>query len=83
MKRLAYQAWHAKQRLIEAPHILPVPDGSVDLHWKTSEFDLLVNVPEDDAEPVTFSVDDYGKNSSTGTLDLDHLNRVLIFWLVE
>ncbi len=45
--------------------------------------DLLLNVPEDESEPATFSCDDYKENSSKGTFNLKQMNQVLLFWVAE
>ncbi len=83
VKQLATRAWQVKQRVIKPPSILPCPDGSVDIQWRSREFDLLVNVPGDINDPITFSADDYRGNEARGTCDLDASNPVLVSWLVE
>nr|MDO8116239.1 hypothetical protein [Candidatus Sigynarchaeota archaeon] len=83
VKQLAIRAWQVKQRVINPPSILACPDGSVDIQWRTREFDLLVNVPGDINDPVTFSADDYRGNASRGTCDLKASNPILVSWLVE
>jgi len=35
------------------PEITPGPDGSIDMEWKTDNYELLVNVPEK-SEPVSY-----------------------------
>jgi len=47
---LLLQAKFAREthkRNLPAPRILPGPDGSIDVHWKMPQFELLVNIPED------------------------------------
>ena len=83
LKQLALDVWKKKQKVIKPPAIALVPDGSIDIHWKTSEFDVLVNIPEGDDESATFSADDYGQNATRGTLDVHAPSPVLVYWLVE
>ncbi len=83
IKKLSFFLWRQSQKLIAAPNILPGPDGSIDVHWKTAKFDLLINVPEDPTEPATFSSDDYGQNMIKGSFDLKKINQALISWLIE
>ncbi len=83
LERLALDAWKKKQKIIKAPDIALVQDGSIDIHWRTRESDVLVNIPGDDGTPATFSADDYGKNATRGTLYLQASNPILVSWLVE
>ncbi len=83
VKNLSYQTWKCTQKILPPPEILPGPHGSIDVHWKTPNIDLLLNVPEDETEPATFSADDYKENSSKGTFDLKQMNQVLLFWVTE
>ena len=68
---------------IIVPRILPGPDGSIDLHWRTSELELLVNVPPDDG-PVSFYGDDFSDdNSIKGTFNLKSVSKHLVRWLID
>jgi hypothetical protein len=66
---------------IPTPRILPGPDGSVDLHWKTDRRELLLNVPAQAAEPATFYGDAFGTNSFKGKLDTEAVDLGLFTWL--
>lgn len=50
--------------LIDSIKTLPCLDGSVDVHWKTPGFELLVNVKPDGS--VSFYGDDYGSQQIKG-----------------
>ena len=67
---------------LSAPRFSPGPDGSIDLHWKSSERELLINFPEEE-DPITF----YGDNSAgeivKGTLDVSKSNQWLMLWLMQ
>jgi len=39
---------------IGVPSILPGPQGSVDLNWRSGKSELLVNVPADASKPINF-----------------------------
>ncbi|HMF30462.1 MAG TPA: hypothetical protein VKK79_03565 [Candidatus Lokiarchaeia archaeon] len=82
-KKVSYFLWKQTQKLIATPMILPGPDGSIDVHWKSSKFDLLVNLPEDVAEPATFSGDDYAQNVIKGTFEIDKMSQGLLYWLMD
>ena len=85
-KFLASHADWALQRdgvLIPAPAVLPGPDGSIDLHWKTQDYELLVNIPASVEEPGNFYGDDYTSLCIKGTFDPAVPNRGLITWLTD
>jgi hypothetical protein len=70
-------------RELPAPAILPGPNGSIDLHWKTPRFELLVNVPREEANPATFYGDDYGSLCIRGNLNTtEEFVGFLGFWLL-
>lgn len=83
IRKLSYLLWKETQKLIHVPNISPVPDGSIDIHWKNDNYDLLVNIPEDNSEPATFSSDDYKINAVKGTFDQKEINPILFYWLTE
>lgn len=65
------------------PEVLPGPKGSIDLHWKASDSELLINVPEDVNAPATFYGDDYGQLRIKGSFDPDTYNLGLLEWLAK
>ena len=76
-------AWEKCGVRIDAPRIRPGPEGSIDLHWKTENYELLLNVPSNGEEPASFYGDDYGKFTIKGTLDPSAYNRGLLMWLAR
>lgn len=66
---------------IPAPGILPGPDGSIDIHWESDSFELLVNIPADANERAEFYGDDHGSIYIKGNLDPSRVNQGLIEWL--
>lgn len=68
-------------RLIEAPEILPGPEGSIDIHWDYPSYELLVNIPADPEGMAGFYGDDRGKISIKGTFDPKTFNHGLLLWL--
>ncbi len=65
---------------IEPPIIDPGPDGSIDLHWKTADYELLLNVKPASNE-ATFYGDNYGNAAISGKMNLSSLNAGLMMWL--
>ena len=55
--RQAKFARESHKRNLPAPRILPGPDGSIDVHWKMPQFELLVNIPEDPSKLCETSVE--------------------------
>ncbi|MHA1271702.1 MAG: hypothetical protein ACTSPY_18075 [Candidatus Helarchaeota archaeon] len=68
--------------VIQIPAIGPSSDGSIDVHWKTKKFELLLNIPEDPQEYAGFYGDNYGNESIEGNFNLFALQDVLIRWLI-
>jgi len=64
------------------PSIQPVSDGSIDIYWKTDEYELLVNIPPE----IDILVNLYGEKvgSPKDTIDVRiHYNLVelvLVQW---
>ena len=54
----------AKSGLATPIRILPASEGSIDLHWKTARFELLVNFHPDGS--VSYYGDDYCENAIQG-----------------
>jgi len=65
------------------PTISVGPNGSVDLHWTLGGFQLLLNFPGDQAQPVTFYGDTEGIDSIKGSIGSDNNSRSLLPWLVQ
>jgi len=66
-----------------APKIGPGPDGSIDLHWKQKSWELLVNIPADDAQMAVFYGDDYGVAKIKGSFDPKTVNLGIVNWLMH
>jgi hypothetical protein len=83
---LLQQAKLARENLrreMAPPAILPGPGGSIDLHWKTNRFELLVNIPREATQPATFYGDDYGAVCIRGNINTSEDALGLIgFWLL-
>jgi hypothetical protein len=68
---------------VDVPRILPGPNGSIDLHWKTSHHELLINIPEDPNEPANFYGDNQLDQSVKGTIDTSKNHEWLLMWLMQ
>lgn len=83
---LAKNAWWAFVNLgrrIDAPRVLPGPQGSIDLHWDVPAYELLINIPDDANTPAGFYGDDRGTISIKGTVKQDSVNSGLLFFLTQ
>jgi hypothetical protein len=67
---------------LPVPRICAGPGGSVDVHWKLDDFEILVNFPPNPDEPVTFYGDNEGSDSIRGTIGSDREPRSLLPWLI-
>ena len=94
----AKETWHRAVRFLRTnateaiklqidlsiPRILPGPSGSIDLHWRLSHFEILVNIPPDASELVRFFGDDGAKSQVKGTIADDGPESArLLPWLIK
>ncbi len=77
------QFWEKEGKEATPPRILPGPDGSIDLDWRIGDRELLINLPLDVSESVTFFGDVKGCHPIKGELDLGVPNVWLLAWLTE
>lgn len=63
------------------PHIGPGPEGSVDLFWKRVDWELLINIPSNITESITYFGDRYGTKSTKGHFESDDPDLGIIDWL--
>jgi len=75
--------WEMHGMQLPIPKIGPGPDASIDLHWKQTSRELLVNIPADANQLSVFYGDNYGTQSIKGSIDLDDFNLVLAQWLTN
>lgn len=83
LRLYALRSWERHGTIIDAPRILPGPDGSIDIHWKSGLHELLVNIPVDPTKPASFYGDDYGIARIEGTFDSFTFNLGLLSWLTD
>ena len=57
---------------VPLPRIQPVPDGSIDLNWKTEPFELLINIPPKKDEIICV----YGEHIGHPEDLLDHMGKI-------
>jgi hypothetical protein len=84
LSRNAQFLWNEHSVRIETPRIVPVPDGTLDIHWKVAERELLVNIPAQAGVRATYYGDDgSGHHVVEGDLDTAAPNHWLLMWLSE
>jgi hypothetical protein len=59
----AIKLWRSHKTCFDPPKILAGPEGSIDLHWKTDDRELLINIPARSEEPIAY----YGDDRAEGT----------------
>ena len=64
---------------VSTPQILPGPAGSIDMHWRTQDRELLINVPAEQSELATFYGDNFGNRVIRGSFDPSEQQAVLLF----
>ena len=61
--RHAFRFFRSQKKCFDPPEILPGPNGSIDLHWKTDARELLINVPARPEDTIAY----YGDDEAEGT----------------
>jgi hypothetical protein len=87
--RNARYLWEENHLPLDAPKILPGPSGSIDLHWKTTHRELLINIPASSDESANFYGDDslsrdHPSNQTVkGIIDTSKDHLWLLIWLMQ
>ena len=82
LMRYARQVWEQFGVKIDAPAVLPGPQQSIDLHWKESSYEMLINFSRDAREAATYYGDDNQGNVIEGRIGAMQ-NRGLLLWLAR
>jgi hypothetical protein len=84
LRGAASTLWSKYNLQMESPSIVPASDGSIDLHWKLSNRELLINIPPKQNEWADYYGDNKrGGNIVKGTLNTEAPNYWLFVWLTE
>lgn len=73
--------WELTEQNIPIPGIQPGPDGSIDLHWLLGKTELLINVPADADEAISFYGDNSRGQKVKGSINANASNQWLMMWL--
>ena len=69
---------------VDPPRVLPGPEGSIDIHWRTSKRELLINIPENDEEPADYYGSGGANDIIKGKLDTSsQQNFWILAWLTR
>jgi len=83
LKRYAIWLGDTRGVVLDAPDILPGPDGSIDLHWDYPGYEMLINIPADATTEAGFYGDDRAGTSIKGKFDANTINDGLLLWLTK
>ena len=87
LKKHALSLWQDHRVAIEVPQILPGPDGSIDIRWRTDKRELVINVPANVNEPASYYGDDKEEGTDTAirgkNLDLSASSDWIFLWLMK
>ncbi len=73
--------WCDHETVLAAPNILPGPNGSIDLHWDTQKYEVLINIPADRTVKLGFYGDNKGDDFRKGSLNPKTKNEDFLLWL--
>jgi hypothetical protein len=79
LKHHATYLWQTLGVDCPVPKMGPGPNGTIDIHWKEHNWELLVNIPETGV--AAFYGDDYGKQKIKGSLEPEKFNSGIAEWL--
>lgn len=68
---------------IDVPKILPGPDGSVDILWRSPRYDMLVNIPADTETLADFYGDKLDGLTIKGTFRPEIHHDGIVGWLTD
>jgi hypothetical protein len=83
VRNLAISYWNVHHSLLIPPRIIPGPEGSIDIHWRASGRELLINIPADEAILAGYYGSGDSKESIKGKLDTSKLNFWILTWLLQ
>ncbi len=79
-----YSNWLLQEQnaALAAPQIHPGPDGSIDILWRTKDYRMLINIPQDAGKQAEYYGDDKKDgNSIKGRVPTDGVKEHLALWL--
>lgn len=67
---------------IEPPKARPTTDSTIDLHWKTDSYELIVNIGQCGEKTAVYYGDDYDSDRTEGTFPIDKEYPTPLLWLI-
>lgn len=83
LQQNAEELWRKIGFAVAAPKVGPGPNGSIDLHWRTGEYELLLNIPTDSSAQAEFYGDNNRGEVVKGSLDIASSALWLFLWLAK
>ena len=82
LKRLATEMFEQYGVSISSPKIFPAGEGSIDIHWKTDTFELLINIPPEPEDTIRYYGDNkFGNTPIENSCYITHPDRKLLAWM--
>ena len=85
--RNAIRLHQSQKKYFDAPEILPGPGGSIDLHWKTDARELLINVPADPQDTISYYGDDRAEDTENAirgkNIESSKNTEWIFLWLTQ
>ncbi len=70
-------------RVIPTPKIAPGPNGSIDILWKSPNYRLLINIPDNLKKQASFYGDNYSTDTIEGTFNPSNFNQGLLLTILN
>ncbi len=69
--------------VIPTPKIAPGPNGTIDILWKSSNYRLLINIPDNLKKQASFYGDNYSTDTIEGTFNPSNFNQGLLLTILN
>lgn len=80
----ALTVWRIYDFAIPAPQVQNGPDGSIDLFWESATTTLLINIPVNSDDPISFyGAKNEGHTEIRGDIEADKFNPIALLWTME
>ncbi|MFQ5677782.1 MAG: hypothetical protein ACE5G1_17970, partial [bacterium] len=70
-------------RVIPTPKITPGPNGSIDILWKSANYRLLINIPDNPKKQASFYGDNFSTDTIEGTFNPSNFNQGLLLTILN
>jgi hypothetical protein len=75
--------WEERNHCIPTPNIFPGVNGTVDVYWKSNNYDLIINIPEAPNTVASFYGDNMDSKKIQGTFSIEEKGPGILLELLS